>query len=229
MSKNYALKAEKRDRVGKGVARALRREGKVPAVIYGDSKEPVTIVLPEKELSLEYRKGRMFTTLCDLDIDGEKHMLLARDIQLHPVTDNVLHVDFLRVTSRTSLTVKVPVQFINENDSPGLQEKGILSVVRYDVELVCRATKIPDSVIIDLTPFNIGDAIKMSDAELPEGAESAFERDITIANISAPRTMVEEVAEDEEGEEGAEEGAEGGEEASEGEAASEGEEEKASE
>lgn len=225
MSKNYALKSESRDRVGKGIARALRRENKVPGVIYGDGKEPVTITLPEKEVMLEYQKGQMFTTLCDMDVGGTKHLVLARDIQLHPVKDTVLHIDFLRVTPKTKIAVMVPVQLINEDKCPGLLAKGNLNVVRYEVELLCSATHIPDSIELDLEPFDIGDTIKMSDAVLPEGTETAIsDRDFNIALINAPRSMEEEEV-SEEGEEGAEGAAEGGEEGAEG--ATEGGEEKA--
>lgn len=218
MSKNYAFKADKRDRAGKGVARALRRENKVPGVIYGDNKEAIAITLPEKEVHMEYHKGQMFTTLCDLDVSGDKHLVLARDVQLHPVSDKVLHVDFLRVSPRTKISVQVPVVFINHDDCPALQEKGIMNTIRYEVELTCRATNIPDSIEVDLTPFNIGDAIKMSDITLPDGAVPTItDRDLTIAALMAPRSMEEEI-EEVEGEEGAE-----GEEVAEGEEAAEGE------
>src|SRR5262245_20494073 len=119
-SRNYAVKAQTRDRAGKGVARELRRQNKVPAVIYGDNKEPVKISLDAKEINMEYNKGHMLTSLCDLDVDGGKHQVLARDVQLHPVTDRVEHVDFLRVNAKTKIAVMVPVHFINEQDCPGL-------------------------------------------------------------------------------------------------------------
>jgi len=203
MTKHYTLPATKRDGTGKGVARALRRENKTPAVIYGDKKEPVTIALPSKEINLEYRKGHMFTTLCDLDVDGEKHQVLARDVQLHPVTDNVMHVDFLRVTDRTPLTVSVPVNFVNYEESEAAKEKGVLNVVRHSVDLVCRARNIPDSLDIDMTEFKIGDAVKISNATMPDGATPAItDRDFTIATIAAPRTIVEEETEAEESAEG---------------------------
>ena len=224
MSKNYAMTAAKREGSGKGIARALRREDKLPAVIYGDNKEPILISLPGNETNVEYNRGQMFTTLCDLDVDGEKHLVLARDVQLHPVTDNVLHVDFLRVTAKTKIAVDVPVQFINEDQSPGMQEKGILNVVRYTVELHCSATKIPDMVEVDLTGKEHGDSINVSDATLPEGTKPVIDdRDFTIATLLAPRKVEEvetEAAEGEEGEaaeagEGGDAPAEGGEEASE--------------
>ena len=216
MAKTIALTAEARERAGKGVARALRRENKVPAVIYGDKKEPVTITLPAKELTLEYHKGTFFTTICEVDVAGTAHKVLARDVQLHPVTDNIEHVDFLRVTDRTKIAVNVPVSFVNEDKAPGLRDGGILSVIRYEIELVCRAVSIPDEIEIDISALEMGEAVKISDVKLPEGAEPAItDRDFTIASIIAPRAVVEE--EPEEGEEGAEGEAaegEGGEEAS---------------
>lgn len=226
MSKNYALAAAKRDGAGKGIARALRREGRIPAVIYGDSKEPLNISLISNDTNVEYNRGQMYTTLCDLDVDGEKHLVLARDVQLHPVTDNVLHIDFLRVTAKTKITVDVPVQFINEDKSPGLDEKGILNVVRYTVELRCSATSIPDLIEVNLEGKEQGDSVNISDATLPDGVTPVIEdRDFTIATIMAPRKIEEPVVE--EGAEGAE-GAEGeAAEGAEGDAPAEGGEEKA--
>ncbi len=210
MSKNYALKAENRDRAGKGAARALRREGKVPAVIYGDKKDPVKIALDSNTINVQYRKGHMFTTLCDLEAGNDKHLVLARDIQLHPVTDFVEHIDFLRVTAKTKIAVDVPVQFINEDKSPGMHEKGILNVVRYTIELVCAATNIPDHIEVDLEGKEHGDSIKVSDAKLPEGAKPVIDdRDFTIATLLAPKKIEDLEAELAEGEEGeAAEGAE---------------------
>lgn len=199
MSKNYALKAEKRDGTGKGVARALRRENKTPAVIYGDHKEPLNVALPTKETTIEYHKGHMYTNLCNIDLDGEKHLVLARDVQLHPVTDNVLHVDFLRVTPKTKINVYVPVHFINQEECKGLQEKGVLNIVRHEIELTCQATDIPEYLEVDMTPFEMGDAVKLSDLTLPAGAVSTVtDRDLTIATIAAPRAALE-VEETEEG------------------------------
>ena len=212
MTKKYEMSAVKRERAGKGVARALRREAQTPAVIYGDKKDPVTISIPTKETNLEYNKGHMFTTLCDVDLEGKKELVLARDVQLHPVTDNVLHVDFLRVTDKTKLTVAVSVHFINQEECLGLKDKGVLNVIRYEVDLVCKAVNIPESIEVDLTKFEIGDSIKISDAVMPEGSTPAIDdRDFTLAAIAAPRVLEveEEVSEEGEGEEG-EEG-EGGE------------------
>lgn len=193
MTKHYALSAEERSRAGKGVARALRREKKIPGVVYGDSKEPQSIALPVKEISLEYQKGHMYTNLCDLEINGKKHLVLARDVQIHPVNDTVLHVDFLRVTPKTTITVNVPVHFLNEENCPGVKNKGSLTIVRHDLELVCLATEIPEKIDIDLTPYDIADAIKISDVKLPKGVKPAItNRDFTIATIAPPRLLLEE-------------------------------------
>lgn len=218
MSERYALKAEKRDRTGKGVARSLRRENKIPAVIYGDHKDPITISLPANDMNAEYTKGHMFNTLCDLEVGGETHLVLARDIQLHPVTDFVLHADFLRVTKKTKIAVDVPVEFINEEKSPALREGAVLDVVRYRVELWCSAMDIPDHITVDLEGAELGDSLKISDAVLPEGTKPVIEdRDFSIATLQMPKKLEEpepEVSEEDEelaeGEEAAEgeEGAE---------------------
>ncbi len=188
MSKKYALKAANRERAGKGVARSLRREGRVPAVVYGDGKEPVKISLPLNESTMEYRRGHMFTTLCDLDLEGKTHVVLARDVQLHPVTDFIEHIDFLRVTPKTKIPVWVPVHFINHEDSPGIFQKGVLNVVRHEVELMCSAMDIPESIDVNLAGKDLGDAVKISDAKLPEGVKPVISnRDFTIATIVAPK------------------------------------------
>lgn len=190
MSKNYALKAEQREQAGKGAARSLRREGKTPAVIYGDKKEPVSITLDSNTINVEYNKGHMFTRLCDLNVGSDKFLVLARDVQLHPVTDIVEHVDFLRVSAKTKITVKVPVHFINEEKSPGITKKGILNITRHDVEVICLANKIPDVIEVDLDGKQYGDAVKSSDAKLPEGAKFVItDRNFTIATIVAPKRV----------------------------------------
>lgn len=193
MSKHYALAADKRDRAGKGVARTLRRENKIPAVIYGDAKEAEIISLPIKEVTMEYHKGHMFTKLCDLSVDGKKQLVLVRDVQIHPVTDVVEHVDFMRVTPKTTITASVPVKFVNEETCPGIKNGGSLTVVRYDLELVCKATEIPEEIEIDLSAVQIGEAVKISDVKLPSGVKPAIQgRDFTIATLTAPRKLLEE-------------------------------------
>lgn len=195
MTKHYALSAAKRERAGKGVARALRREMKVPAVIYGDGKTPVSISLPAKETTLEYHKGHMFTTLCDMDVDGAKHLVLVRDVQTHPVTDRIEHIDFLRVNEKTKIKVMVPVHFINHEECKGIAtDKGVLNVVRHEIEMVSQAQSIPEEITVDLTGFEIGDAIKISAVKLPAGVTPAItDRDFTIATIIEPKAYVEEI------------------------------------
>ena len=189
MSRKYALKAAKRERAGKGVARTLRREGRVPAVVYGDGKEPVKISLSTNEATIEYRKGHMFTNICDLNLDGQDHLVLVRDVQQHPVTDFIEHIDFLRVTPKTKVAVKVPVPFINHEDSPGIFQKGVLNVVRHEVELMCSAMDIPESIDVNLAGKELGDAVKISDAVLPTGVKPVItNRDFTIATVVAPKT-----------------------------------------
>ena len=189
MSRKYALKAAKRERAGKGVARTLRREGRVPAVVYGDGKEPVKISLSTNEATIEYRKGHMFTNICDLNLDGQDHLVLVRDVQQHPVTDFIEHIDFLRVTPKTKIAVKVPVHFINHEDSPGIFQKGVLNVVRHEVELMCSAMDIPESIDVNLAGKELGDAVKISDAVLPTGVKPVItNRDFTIATVVAPKT-----------------------------------------
>lgn len=213
-TKHYAMSATKRDRAGKGAARAIRRENMTPAVIYGDKKAPITVAISTKEANIEYNKAHMFTSICNMDVEGEKVEVLARDVQLHPVTDNVMHVDFLRVTDKTTITVAVPMSFINQEESEYAKDKGILNITRYEVDVVCKAKDIPDEIVVDVKDFVIGDSIKISNAEMPAGAKPAIDdRDFTVATISAPRVIVEDEPEDAEGEEGAEgetaEGAEG--------------------
>lgn len=196
-SKHIQLAAAKREKAGKGVSRALRRENRVPAVVYGDGKPPVSISLSAKDANIQYNKGHMFTSLTDLEIDGQKHLVLARDVQLDPVRDYVLHIDFLRVTPKTRINVMVPVHFLNEDECPGLVAKGILNIVRHEVEMVCAATEIPESIEVDLTGFEIGDAIKISNAALPAGAKPTIDdRDFTLATIVAPKTAAQEEAEE---------------------------------
>lgn len=201
-NKNYAIEAEAREEAGKGAARTLRRAGKIPAVVYGDGKEPVKITLNTNTINVEWNKGHMFTTLCDLNVGKDKHLVLARDVQLHPVTDIVEHVDFLRVTAKTKIAVSVPVKLINEEKSPGLKDNGVLNVTRYNVEVLCQATNIPEEIEVDLTGKEQGDSVKSSDATLPQGSKFVIDdRDFTIATIMAPKRLEDLEAELAEGEE----------------------------
>jgi len=197
MSKNYALSAEKRDRAGKGVARALRREKKIPAVVYGDNKEPVLISLTEKEISKEYQRGHMYTHLCDLTIDGGKQLCIARDIQLHPVSDRIEHADFLRVTPKTKIVVDVPVHFMNQETCPGLKAGGVLNIVAHELPVLCSATDIPESIDVDLATAEVGDSLRLGASKLRSSAIPVDnDPEYVLATILAPKTAAADEAAD---------------------------------
>ena len=183
----YELKAEARAQVGKGSARELRRNGLIPAVIYGDKQDPVSIALSRNEVTKKIHAGGFLTTLATIDVDGTKYSVLPKDFQLDPVRDFLMHVDFLRVSKDTQVTVEVPVHFENEEKSPGLKRGGVLNVVRHAVECHCPANAIPDAITVDLTGLEIGDGIHISHVTLPKGVEPTItDRDFTIATIAAP-------------------------------------------
>ena len=199
MSKTYELKAEAREKVGKGSARAIRRNGKVPAVIYGDKKPPLAITLSYKDVYYKIHGGAFLTTVATIDLDGKKIQVLPKEYQLDPVRDFPLHVDFLRVTKNTEVTVAVPVHFINEEKSPGIKRGGVLNVVRHEVEFLCPANAIPDSITVDLTGTEIGDAIHISSITLPEDVKPVIaDRDFTVATIASSSAMKSEDSETEE-------------------------------
>ena len=193
-----------RERAGKGAARAERRAGRIPAVIYGGKADPVKISVEPRDLQREMTAGNLFSTVYTLDVGGKNERVLPRDIQFHPVTDRAQHIDFLRVTADTKLAVEVPCNFINEDDSPGLRRGGVLNVVRYSIEFLCRVDDIPNEIDIDLAGLEIGDGVHISMVVLPDGVEPTItDRDFTIATVAAPTVVVEEtVAEGEEGVEG---------------------------
>ncbi|HEX3500428.1 MAG TPA: 50S ribosomal protein L25/general stress protein Ctc [Stellaceae bacterium] len=195
MAEIATIRAETRERAGKGAARATRRAGRVPAVIYGDKKEPVLVSLDPREFDRVLRKPGFFAKLLDVTLDGATHRTLPRDVQLHPVNEQALHVDFMRVGPNTKVTVGVPVRFINQDKAPGLKRGGIVNVVRHEIDLVCRADSIPEFLTVDLDGIDIGDSIHINQVKLPEGTASAItERDFTIASIAAPTVVREEQA-----------------------------------
>jgi len=205
MSDSLTLPAESRDRVGKGASRALRREGRIPAVIYGNKEEPQSIHVEEKELRRQLGTGYFFNSIVMVEIGGTKVRTLPKDVAFHPVSERPLHVDFLRLAKDATVDVNVPVLFINEEASPGLKRGGVLNVVRHELELICDAARIPDEIQIDVTGLDVGDSIHISHVSLPDGSQSAItDRDFTIATIVAPSALKK--AEGEERAEGEEEG-----------------------
>ena len=221
MSEQLTLPAETRERAGKGASRALRRDGRVPCVIYGDKKEPLSFHVEEKLLTKMLSTGHFMNSVIMVDIKGKANRTLPKDVQFHPVSSRPIHVDFLRIGEHSQVHVNVPVRFDNEEASPGLKRGGVLNIIQHDLELICDAAEIPDEIHIDLTGLEIGDSIHISEVKLPRGSKSAIEdRDFTVATVVAPSAMkaeeAEEAAEAVEGEVEGEEGEAG--EAGEGEA-----------
>ena len=201
MSEALTLPAEPRERAGKGASRELRREGRVPAVIYGGKEEPLAIHVEAKELVRQLGSGHFMNSIVMIDVGGKKVRTLPKDVALHPVSDRPLHADFLRLAKDAKITVNVPVVFANEDASPGLKKGGVLNVVRHDLELVCESDRIPDEIAIDVTGLDVGDSIHISQVSLPAGSESAItDRDFTIATIVAPSALKQSERAEEEGE-----------------------------
>jgi large subunit ribosomal protein L25 len=196
MSEQLKLSAETRERAGKGASRAIRREGRVPAVVYGNKEEPLAIHVEEKLLVRMLSTGHFMNSVVMIDHPGGQARTLPKDVQFHPVTDRPLHVDFLRISEHSKVHVAVPIRFVGEDRSRGLKRGGVLNAVRHELELICDAAEMPDDIEIDLSGLDIGDSIHISHVKLPSGTESAItDRDFTIASIVAPTVMR---AEDEE-------------------------------
>lgn len=193
MSQNsYELKAEARERVGKGSSRELRRNGLIPAVIYGDKQEPISIALSTKDVTRLIHAGGFMTTVATIIVDGKKISVLPKDYQLDPVRDFTMHVDFLRVSAKTEVNVEVPVHFENE-DKSAIKQGAVLNIVRHTVELHCPANKIPEFITVDLSGTKVGDSLHISAVKLPKGVTPVItDRDFTIATIVAPAAGVEE-------------------------------------
>ena len=196
MSEQLTLSAEARERAGKGASRELRNQGRVPAVVYGDKQDPLSIHIEEKVLVKVLNTGHFMNSVVMIDCAGSTTRTLPKDVQFHPVSDRPLHVDFLRIAEHARVTVGVPIRFVNEDESRGLRRGGVLNAVRHELELVCDAAEIPEEVVIDLAGTDIGDSIHISQVTLPEGTASTItDRDFTIATIVAPSGVKAEAAE----------------------------------
>jgi large subunit ribosomal protein L25 len=195
MPEIISLNAEPRLQAGKGAARAIRRSGRVPGIVYGDKQEPVLISLEPRALARIVARPGFFATLVDVSVDGTKHRTLPRDVQYHPISDAPLHVDFMRVGAGAQVTVAIPVAFINHERSVGLRRGGILNVVRHTIEMICSVDNIPERVVVDLDGLDIGDSIHSGSVEMPPGARPVIQRrDFTIASIAASSAVKEEAA-----------------------------------
>jgi large subunit ribosomal protein L25 len=187
MSEQLTLSAETRERAGKGASRLLRREGRVPAVVYGNNEEPLAIHLEEKVLVKALSTGHFMNSVVMIAAGGATTRTLPKDVQFHAVTDRPLHVDFLRISEHAKVTVAVPIRFVDEEESKGLKRGGVLNAVRHDLELICDAAEIPEEIEISLAGLDIGDSLHISQVSLPSGTESAIsDRDFTIATIVSP-------------------------------------------
>lgn len=190
MAEVTVMSADVRERAGKGEARAQRRMGRIPAVIYGNKQTPISIALDERQLARQLSNAGFFTSVIEIEAGGDKHQVLARDVQFHPVTDRPLHVDFLRFDEKTKITVDVPVVFANEEESPGLKYGGVLNIVRREIELLCSPLNIPQELVFDLTGLEVGDSIHISAITLPDGVTpTVTDRDFTVATIAAPTVL----------------------------------------
>ena len=197
MTNVTAFAAQIRDRAGKGAARATRREGRVPGVIYGDNQDPVLISLDPIELMKQINVTGFFARVYEVDVAGEKYRVLARDLQLDPVSEQPIHIDLMRFSAATRVNVEIQVNFENEDKCPGLRMGGVLNVVRFAIELRCRPDNIPETLIADLSGLEIGDSLHISAIELPEDVELTItDRDFTVATIAAPTVMEEETSDE---------------------------------
>ena len=209
MAEITVLPAEARETAGRGSARAARRQGRVPGVIYGGDEPPMIISVDLRTLSREFDKGGFTNKMLALKVDGKTYRVLPREVQLHPVTDTVMHVDFLCLAEDSEVRIMVPTVFVDEEDSPGLKRGGVLNVVRHEIELICRAASLPEQIMISLEGLDIGDGVHINDIALPEGVRPAIaDRNFTVATVAAPTVHVEEevAAEEEVEEEALEEG-----------------------
>lgn len=193
MTQVTVLAAE--DRATKGTARAVRRSGLVPAVIYGDKQAPLSVAIAENQLVRYVGRSGFFTHLFDLEVDGKKHRVLPRDVQYHPVTDRPLHVDFLRVSASTKVRVNVPVVFTEQEKSPGMKRGGTLNIVHHEIEVLCSPANIPEKFEVSMDGMNINEAVHLSKLKLPEGVSlTTHEKDFTIATIAVPSAVRSEAA-----------------------------------
>ena len=185
MSDVIELEASVRTVGGKGAAKVIRREGRVPAIVYGDKKSPEPVVLEYMPVLKQYERGSFLSTVYNLVIDGKATRVIPRDIQFDPVRDFILHIDFLRLAKDAMVTVEVPVNFLNEDICPGLKRGGALNIVRHTIELICPGDAIPENIDADLAEMDIGDSLHISAITLPEGVTPTItDRDFTIATIA---------------------------------------------
>jgi len=196
MTKVVSMKVEPRRRIGKGGARAVRREGFVPGIIYGNNEDSVSVKIPRNKFISELYAGGFFTKLFDLDLEGNTMRVLPRDVQFHPVKDLPEHIDFMRVTDKTKIHLEVPIHTLNAEECPGVKEGGVLNIIHHNIEVWCLAGNIPSSIDIDVSALAMHESIKLGDITLPDGVEIHYDDDEPLVQVAAPRAVVEEEDED---------------------------------
>ena len=189
MPKTSSLQVQGRDRAGKGAARATRRGGLVPGVIYGGNQDATLIALEPKILTSLMHDPAFKTNIFEVEINGKKQRTMAMDVQLHPVSDQPIHADFRRIEKDTLVRVPIPVRFHNEGASPGIKVGGVLNIVRHEVEVRGRPDDLPDHIDVDLTGLAIGDSIHIKAIALPAGIKPTIARNFTICTIAPPTVM----------------------------------------
>lgn len=191
MSANAVLNAETRKNAGTGAARALRRAGKIPAILYSKGEQAIGLALPEKDLRLQYIKGRFRSRIIELKIDGKSVKALPRDVQFHPVTDKIEHVDFQKVTPGVTLHVFVPVKFIGMDKSPGIKRGGVLNAVRHEIEFICTPETIPHHIEVSVAELDIGGSVHINEVKLPAGITATIKRNFTVATVAGRSAQME--------------------------------------
>lgn len=186
MAKTTSIRVNERKTAGKGAARAERRAGLIPGVIYGEKKEPVMFSISALDLDAQMRQKGFWTRQFEIEVGKNKYHAICQDIQVHPLTDRPIHVDFLRVSQDTELVIEVPVMYENELACPGIKLGGTLNAIFRTIEVSCKPKDIPEMLIVDLTGLGIGDVVKMSDVKFPAGVKPVEDEDTTIAAIAAP-------------------------------------------
>ena len=193
MKTNILFKAEPRKGLGKGASRELRRQGRLPGVLYGKGQEPISFSVDESVFVLQYKKGGITHKLVKLELEGKEFFVLPREVQLHPVSDKPEHIDFLKVDAKSRVRVDIPVRVLNAEKCAGLKQGGALNIVRHEIEMLCAPDKIPSFIEVDVLEMEIGDSLHISSVKLPEGVTPTIDRDFTIVTV-AGRSKEEEVA-----------------------------------
>lgn len=191
-----AINVQARSRTGTGGARATRQDGLIPGILYGNNQSPLALAIDPKALQKEVNHIGFFSKIFDITLDGETHKVIARDLQLHPVSDKILHIDFMRVSKDRKIHVTVPVTFINEDKAPGFKKGGTINILRHELELMCAFDAIPSTITINLENFDINQSIHLEDIQLPEGVKPVLHgHESTIVTMLAPTSEKEETTE----------------------------------